>query len=72
MSTNNETKTSFVDDIIDYENGELDHDRMVELFQDLVDTGRAWQLQGHYGRTAQSLIDAGLVEHHQEHGGESG
>jgi hypothetical protein len=47
--------------IIAYEDGELDEDGIVELFQHLVDSGLAWQLQGHYGRTAQALIEAGLV-----------
>lgn len=47
--------------IIAYETGELDLDGVVELFQHLVDTGLAWQLQGHYGRTAVALIEAGLV-----------
>ncbi len=71
--THHTSKTSFIDGIIAYENGELDHEQIVELFQDLVDTGIAWQLQGSYGRTAQSLIDAGLVvDHYQEHGGEEG
>jgi hypothetical protein len=41
--------------------GELDHEEVVELFQHLVDTGLAWQLQGHYGRTARQLIDDGYV-----------
>ena len=47
--------------IIAFESGELDGDKVVELFQHLVDTGLAWQLQGHYGRTAVSLIEAGLI-----------
>ena len=48
--------------IIAYEEGGLDDDDTVELFQELVDNGMAWTLQGHYGRTAADLIDAGLIE----------
>lgn len=47
--------------IIAYEGGELTREEIIDGFQNLVDDGLAWQLQGHYGRTAQALIDAGLV-----------
>jgi hypothetical protein len=47
--------------MIAWENGELDEDGTVALFQELVDNGMAWSLQGCYGRQAQALIDAGLV-----------
>jgi hypothetical protein len=50
----------FTDAIIRYENGDMDHDESIELFQKLIDTGYAWRLQGHYGRTAQNLIELGL------------
>jgi hypothetical protein len=50
-----------VNKIIDYENGELEEDEVIELFQELVNSGLCWDLQGHYGRTATSLIKAGLV-----------
>lgn len=45
--------------IIDYENGDLSYDEVVELFQALIDNGMAWSLQGHYGRTARALIESG-------------
>lgn len=48
-------------EIIAYEQGELDDAGVVSLFQGLVDSGLAWSLQGHYGRTAVQLIEAGLV-----------
>ena len=47
-------------DLFDYEAGLLDLDEMIELFQGLIDNGMAWRLQGHYGRTAQRLIEDGL------------
>ena len=48
-----------VQDIIDYENGDMDWDRIVEMFQKLIDSGQAWTLQGSYGRMAQRLIENG-------------
>jgi hypothetical protein len=47
--------------IIEFESGEMDEEQVIELFQELVDTGMAWQLQGSYGRAAADLIEAGLV-----------
>jgi len=47
--------------IIAYENGEMDDDEIIEFFQDLVDSGVVWQLQGSYGRMAARLIEEGLV-----------
>ncbi len=51
-----------VGQIIDYENGELDEQETVEFFQDLINSGLAWTLQGSYGRTARALIDAGRCQ----------
>jgi len=60
-----------VQDIIDYENGDMDWDRIVEMFQKLIDSGQAWTLQGSYGRMAQSLIDDGYCTYpEQEKSGE--
>jgi hypothetical protein len=47
--------------IIAYESGELEQDEMITLFQHLVDTGLAWQLQGSYGRTAAALLANGDI-----------
>ena len=49
------------DMIIKYEMGELKDDpaAVLALFQELIDTGLAWQLQGYYGRAAQAFITAG-------------
>lgn len=48
-----------VTSIIAYEQGDLDRDGTVRLFQHLINTDLAWSLQGHYGRTASALIEAG-------------
>ena len=50
-----------IDQIIKYENGDMDFAEVIKLFQTLVDTGVAWRLQGHYGRTASDLIERGYV-----------
>ena len=50
-----------LDQIIRFEQGELDDAELIALFQTLVDNGLAWKLQGSYGRTAKRLIDAGVV-----------
>ena len=49
-----------INGIIAYESGELTEEEVVELFQELIDSGMAWQLQGCYGRQARDMIDNGL------------
>ena len=51
-----------VDKIIAYEQGELTDTETVELFAQLVKSGQAWSLQGHYGRIAKALIDNGYID----------
>jgi|TARA_A100001391_G_scaffold116637_1_gene79002 hypothetical protein len=37
-------------------------EQVLEAWQHLVDTGLAYTLQGWFGRTAQTLIDQGLIK----------
>lgn len=48
--------------MMDFENGLLPEAQVDELFQFLVDNGIAWQLQGSYGRMAESLIRLGRIK----------
>lgn len=55
--------------IMAYELGMMETDEEVfEFYQELVDTGAAWSLQGHYGRTARDLINMGLITYDSEAG----
>ena len=51
------TKTKKIDMIMAYESGELNDKETLKLFAELIKSGQAWTLQGHYGRTARALID---------------
>lgn len=51
-----------LDMMMSYENGELDAEQTVELFQNLIDSGLIFNLQGHYMRVAKELVDAGLID----------
>lgn len=52
---------NFTNQLMAYEAGELDDHQVVELFQELLDCGLCWRLQGHYGRMAQRLLDSGEI-----------
>ena len=54
-------KFDSLDFIMRYEGGKCSEEEVVEGFQHLLDEGLVWQLQGSYGRTASSLIAAGLI-----------
>ena len=60
--TNSTNNTELYVNIMKYEQGELDEQQVINLFQELVDSGLAWNLQGHYGRTAYAMIEEGLVK----------
>ena len=47
--------------IIAYENNEMTLGEEIKFFAYLVETGRAWTLQGHYGRMAMEMIDLEFI-----------
>ena len=47
--------------LTEYEQGKLDEEQTIQLFQELVDSGLIMELQGHYGRFAAQLLTAGLI-----------
>ena len=51
-----------VDQLIAYEEGQITQDQEIAFFEQLVETGTCWQLQGHYQRVAATLIEAGLIK----------
>jgi hypothetical protein len=51
------TATGLAEGFIDADS----EDQVIEAWQHLHDTGLAYRLQGWFGRTAQSLIEGGLI-----------
>lgn len=47
-------------DIIEGMYSDLDDHEEIEAWQHLIDTGVVWHLQGHFGRTADDLIQQGV------------
>ena len=53
----NYTATGLAEGFIEADSEE----QVLAAWQHLVDTGLAWQLQGWFGRTAQQLINQGVI-----------
>ena len=51
-----------IDKIIEYENGSMTDEDTIDFFQEMIDSGVVWSLQGHYGRMAKQLIEGGYCE----------
>ena len=47
--------------LMDYEKGKLNAEETIKLFQNLIDSGLIFGLQGHYLEVARDLVEAGLV-----------
>lgn len=50
-----------IEAIIAYEQGELSVRECIKLFQELLDSGLIWELQGHYQRVAKNLLEQGCI-----------
>ena len=51
------TNENRINYIMGYECGDLNDKEILELFSHLIKNGVVWNLQGHYGRTANQLIN---------------
>ena len=55
-------KRDIVDMIMDFESGELSDNEILELFSELIKTGKLKSLQGMYQRMASDLIKQGYLD----------
>jgi hypothetical protein len=44
-----------------YETGDMPDEQVPELFQELVNTGKIWNMPGHFGRMAHKLLTEGII-----------
>lgn len=49
-----------IEQIMDYEDGQMDNEEAIAMFQEMINDGSVWMLQGSYGRTAMDLIHSGV------------
>ncbi len=62
MSIDSNSKPDMVTMMMDFENGDLDEHQTIDLFQQIIDSGTVWHLQGFYGRMASELIRNGFCQ----------
>ena len=49
-----------VEKIMKFENGEMNQEETIDFFQEIINSGLVWELQGFYGRQAMELIEENL------------
>jgi hypothetical protein len=59
--TSTTAQHDIVSDLRAYENGEMEYEDVITLFQNLLDTGTIYHLQGSYGRQMQRFLNSGEV-----------
>lgn len=52
----------FIDQMMEFESGMLKDTEIIEMFSELIKNDMHKWLQGHYGRFASSLIEAGWID----------
>jgi len=57
-----ERTKDLVDQMMEYECFMLNDSETLNMFAEMIKSGMAWSLQGHYGRTASSLIEDGWID----------
>lgn len=62
MTRTSKATKNLTGQIIAYECGELNDEATIDLFQNLLDTGMIYSLQGHYQRVCQVLINSGAIK----------
>jgi len=55
-------QTELVSQMLAFESGKMNAEQLATFFQELIDTGMAWKLQGIYGRMASHLLELGYVK----------
>jgi hypothetical protein len=59
---NKVNENNLVNFIMEFEDGGMSNDNVLELFSYLIKTGQAWSLQGSYGRMAKALIENRYID----------
>ena len=55
------TAMELTSDIVSYEEGNMEAEHIAEMFKDMMNNGMIVSMQGHYQRTANDLIEAGIL-----------